>query len=1445
MAALTANTTYIFLNAAGEVRMKIEWASGASNILTIRPDGSQAPAGSPAPADDAVSFLLYADGSLSRYRSLNADGSFTELNFAQPTDATRETFGPDSAYVHGALTSSETIEVRSDGRKFHATKTFKDGNLTNYAFEEIPTPASDPSPLKLTGSFANGTSTLSLTGAGNAGPISVSGSGFLNKLVDIDTARLIGNDGASLVGPDGASLVGPDGASLIGNDGGSLVGRSVAALIGNDGASLIGNDGASLLDLKGGTASVLSASYAIQAGSLIGNGGVSLIGNDGATFAANSMSMMRGYRLFSETSFSEPTSTDGNDGLRGGDGDDVLRGGLGEDALDGGAGNDTLYGADSNYIRNGSFETVFAPTFDANGFGYNGPVDGWTVLSGGNVELFREGSTAGDPSDGRYGVDLEGNQANTNATISQVVEGLSDGQLYRIAFDVRKMAGANAAFEMSWGGQKVALTAAGATSVDPSTTQTTYYIGVFGGAGSGADKNRLTFKEIGGGDALGTLIDNVRMYRDGGSANANDPARDGNDTFLPGTGSDTAFGHGGDDTATFTDVGPGTDNFDGGSGTDTLVMDWTDSSTAITFRDLGGAGFRNLSPTIGQAQSYARSGATFGEAGQTLHFKEVERFVLTGGTAGDTLVGGALKDVLRGKGGDDVLIGNGGGDELDGGSGFDTARVTLSGAGRNVIDLKKVQNGGTITLSDGTKLTSIEQILLESGDGDDLLDVRGTVPNPTKIPSYSPSYPTAHTRFEGKGGNDTLAVDLATSGDSGPFASYGAYFDGGTGAGDLLIMDWSDADKDIFRDRDGSYKSFWFTSTTTNHSSIDYFYTAAFKDVERFDLTGGRGNDTLYGAGGSDRIKTIAGRDTAALGAGNDTLVVDWTGYAYGANGGIVSGSLKAGYAGNVNTSYSSTNRVDFTGVENFELTLTNQADSVKTGDGNDILRGNGGNDTLVTGKGVDVIVGGDGIDTWSADKSAATAGMAIDLTARISTYRIGTLEGSVRQVEILGLDDDAPTNPTRRFLTGSGNDRVATLAIDGRDVVGTGAGNDLVTLAGGRDDVDLGAGTDTLVVSWAGYAYGVNAGIQSGSLKAGYAGNFNTSYASTYRVDFRGVEHFMLTLTNQNDSAKTGDGNDIVRGNGGDDTLATGRGIDIVDGGAGAGDRWQADKSFLAAGQAMALDLTRAGTQATYLGTGKVSGFEAIDLTTGAGADRVITTGQDHADTVGTGAGNDHVKVAGGRDTVDLGAGADTLVLDWTNYGYGVNAGVQSGSLKAGYAGNFNTSYSNTNRVDFTGVERFDLTLTNGDDNVALGGGNDSIKGASGADTILGAGGADQMWGGAGADRFVFGAATDTGKTAGSRDVIFDFKQGEDRIDLSGIDPNGKAPGDAFGFLAKAGAAFTGNKVGQIGFVREDRPGSANDKTIVLGDLNGDKTLDFQIELKGLYTLTANDFLL
>jgi phage-related protein len=149
------------------------------------------------------------------------------------------------------------------------------------------------------------------------------------------------------------------------------------------------------------------------------------------------------------------------------------------------------------------------------------------------------------------------------------------------------------------------------------------------------------------------------------------------------------------------------------------------------------------------------------------------------------------------------------------------------------------------------------------------------------------------------------------------------------------------------------------------------------------------------------------------------------------------------------------------------------------------------------------------------------------------------------------------------------------------------------------------------------------------------------------------------------------------------------------------------------------------------------------------------------------------------------------------------------------------------------------------GNDALSGNAGNDFLYGDLGNDRITGGLGKDVLGSGLGNDLFVFATAADSGTTVATRDQIIDFTKGQDKFDFSQIDANPTLSGDqAFTLLTAAGAAFTG-AAGQLRWFKEDVAGTANDNTIIVGDINGDKTADFQIEIDGLFNLSISDFVL
>ncbi|NOT81811.1 MAG: calcium-binding protein, partial [Gallionella sp.] len=320
--------------------------------------------------------------------------------------------------------------------------------------------------------------------------------------------------------------------------------------------------------------------------------------------------------------------------------------------------------------------------------------------------------------------------------------------------------------------------------------------------------------------------------------------------------------------------------------------------------------------------------------------------------------------------------------------------------------------------------------------------------------------------------------------------------------------------------------------------------------------------------------------------------------------------------------------------------------------------------------------------------------------------------------------------------------------------------------------------------------------------------------------------------------------GNDVVLGLSGNDTITAGAGNDQVDGGAG-NDIFMAtlndgDDAYVGglgidtynlSGTSAAADvnLTAGTASSLQTGTDTLSGIENV---TGSSGNNVITDSNVANNLVG-GAGNDTFVMLGDnfRDVITGGTNVDTVNYSSTTANLNVN-------LTAATA-----------VVNGTGTTAALSDTVNGVENFVSGSGNDIIIGSSvanalnggdGADTLTGGAGKDTLTGGAGADVFDYNLTTETGNNATLRDVITDFVQGADIIDLSGIDANtGVVGNDAFIFNLTP--FFNGP--GEITVFYQNV--GAVEHTVIEGNVNAALSTDFQIALVGHHNLTAADFVL
>jgi Ca2+-binding RTX toxin-like protein len=336
------------------------------------------------------------------------------------------------------------------------------------------------------------------------------------------------------------------------------------------------------------------------------------------------------------------------------------------------------------------------------------------------------------------------------------------------------------------------------------------------------------------------------------------------------------------------------------------------------------------------------------------------------------------------------------------------------------------------------------------------------------------------------------------------------------------------------------------------------------------------------------------------------------------------------------------------------------------------------------------------------------------------------------------------------------------------------------------------------------------------------------------------GATNDRVAILGNNITANGGAGNDSYALVNGSPTVIDAAGIDTITS--------TKDRSLMSF--AAIENLTLVGSAAID-GTGNGRG----NTITGNGAVNVLRGGLGN-DSLNGGAGNDVLDGAAGNDLLDGGVGNDRLNGGAGNDTFVINsardvltdaAGIDL--VRSTFSKTLATRFENltlvgTASVNGTGNAAANIITGNTGNNKLFGlAGNDTLSGGARNDILTGGTGKDTMTGGAGADDFDFNSVAEIGRGA-SRDVIKDFAHLVDDIDLATIDANGSARGHAFSFLTTKGAAFTGT-AGELRWFQQNLAGSANDRTIVEGDINGNRVADFQIQLTGLKTLTAGDFIL
>ncbi|PHK13988.1 calcium-binding protein [Nostoc linckia] len=498
-----------------------------------------------------------------------------------------------------------------------------------------------------------------------------------------------------------------------------------------------------------------------------------------------------------------------------------------------------------------------------------------------------------------------------------------------------------------------------------------------------------------------------------------------------------------------------------------------------------------------------------------LGYSNIEKFNITGTQYTDVLRGGANSDSLFGGGGNDQIEGGAGFDYLygeagddtvidtdgsvDGGAGIDTLVANYSqfnnGAGIDVgyLGLNAIfsrQTGNPVLYYTGIEKFNITGTqytdVLRGGANSDSLKGGG-----------------GNDQIEGGAGFDYL---YGEAGDDTVIDTDGSV-DGGAGV-DTLVANYSQLNNGAGIDVGYLGQSVIFSRLTgtgvLGYSNIEKFKITGtqYADV----LRGGADSDSLYGGAGNDQIEGRAGYDYLYGEAGDDTFI-DSDGFV---DGGTGTDTLIADYTdlnngAGVDVGYNQQNAIfsrlnssqllNYTGIEKFDITGTQYADILRGGAGNDSLKGGAGNDTLNGDAGNDSLKGGTGNDILNGG----------------SGYDVVNYEGNYTDYTISFLN-----NGDLQVI-----DNVTTNGNEGIDIL---TGVEFITAQGGNFAVLTGGtGNDVLTAS------------NSWTFLFGGDGADNLTGGTGY------------------DNLVGGTGNDTLSGNAGNDTLVGGVGNDILTGGVGA----------------------------------------------------------------------------------------------------------------------------------------------------------------------------------------------------------------------------------------------------------------------------------------------------
>lgn len=539
--------------------------------------------------------------------------------------------------------------------------------------------------------------------------------------------------------------------------------------------------------------------------------------------------------------------------------------------------------------------------------------------------------------------------------------------------------------------------------------------------------------------------------------------------------------------------------------------------------------------------------------------------------------------------------------------------------------------------------------------------------------------------------------------------------------------------------------------TVTGAGGNDVLYGDDANELDEFgvavpfgddELRGLDGNDNLFGGAGNDLLLGGVGQNRLEGGTGNDTVS-----YEDAASG--VTALLTVNVFQQTGQSKDWIKGVENLTGSNFDDALTGNGfanilrgldgddtlkglqgdDTLLGGDGNDSLRGNKGNDTLEGGAGNDTLHGGSDDDLLfggdGTESDYLHGGSGNDTAVYVGSERID-IDLSGNSGNNGGTDSQDVIIAIENLTTGSGWDELDGNAEDNHFI--SGAGNDKLSGRGGDDTLDGGDGFDT-VSFWE-----------------------NTT-GITVDLDNTGAQDTGdgLDTIHNIEAVWGGTGNDLIKGTsggesffglGGDDVFEVAQGFRNLDGGAGFDTVRFLDNVNTGVNLAYS-QIAAGGAYDLY------TSIEAVE--TGTGNDTVY--GDDFANRLSSGGGNDTLRAGLGDDTIDGGAGIDLLTYEGSTADINVDLGDSAAQA------------TGEGLLTVTGVE-----------NVYGGDGNDSLTGDDGNNVLFGDDGNDTLNGGLGNDTLNggLGSEIDTASYAGlSVNVTVDLRlqNGQTQNTGAGVD--------------------------------------------------------------------------